>query len=250
MRALFRIRWRRGLQGAFLALGAPLGWLLFRYFNGSAALDELRTNPWLYLYFLIGTAAAFSVFGFLIGIQEEKLEEISITDSLTGLHNLRYFRMRLEEEYASAKRTKRPISLMMLDLDFFKRINDRFGHGVGDRMLKAAADAMKSVSRKEETTARIGGEEFAIILPDISGENALRAAERVREAVKNVALKLTGGEAVSVTVSVGLFDHSAPLPSSPEELCTRVDRALYLAKEQGRDRVVLAESLAEPKAGV
>lgn len=240
MRALFRIRIRRGLQGAFLALGAPLGWLLFRYWGGNAPLAELQTNLYLYLYLLIGTVVAFSIFGFLIGIQEEKLEAISITDSLTGLHNLRYFRMRLEEEYASAKRTKRPLSLMMLDLDFFKRINDRFGHGVGDRMLRAAAEAMKNVSRKEETAARIGGEEFAIILPELSGENALRAAERVREAVKHVALKLAGGEAVSVTVSVGLFDHSAPLPANPDELLARVDRALYLAKDQGRDRVVVS----------
>lgn len=244
MRALFRIKVRRGLQGAFLALGAPLGWLLIRYTSGNAPLAEIQTNLFLYLYLLIGTVVAFSIFGFLIGIQEEKLEAISITDSLTGLHNLRYFRMRLEEEYASAKRTALPLSLMMLDLDFFKRINDRFGHGIGDRMLRSAAEAMKNVSRREETTARIGGEEFAIILPGISGENALRAAERVRTAVKNVALQLSGGEAASVTVSVGLFDHSAPLPASPEELLTLADRALYLAKEQGRDRVVVSAPAA------
>jgi diguanylate cyclase (GGDEF)-like protein len=227
----------RAWQGAILSLGAPLGWLGLQAVGGYAPLEQIQFMPYLYLYLLVPTLLAFSIFGYVIGRHEELLEEISITDPLTGLRNQRYFRMRLEEEYATSQRLRRPLSLMMLDLDYFKAINDTHGHAAGDRMLAAAAQAMLAATRKGETAARIGGEEFAIILPGLHGTEALKAAERVRKAVKAVVLHMPGSTDITVTVSIGLHNPRFLPPEGHEELILSADQNLYAAKMRGRDQV-------------
>ncbi len=233
----------RAAQGACLAVGAPLGWLAIRLAAGVSPAVELAEHPGLYAYLFFASVAAFAAFGALLGSQEEqlleanrRLDELSLTDALTGLRNVRYFRARLQEELADAARTGRPLSLLIVDLDHFKSVNDRFGHPAGDRLLEAIAAGMRSVARQGETVARLGGEEFGFLLPDTGEEGARAAAERVRGAVASSRGGLNGRTA-AVTASVGIA--VAPGPANPDMLYRAADRALYEAKRLGRDRAVV-----------
>ncbi|HUE77097.1 MAG TPA: GGDEF domain-containing protein [Longimicrobiales bacterium] len=239
----------RALQGMVLATGAPLGWLLIQRLRGVPIPNELSAHPELYVYMLLGTMAAFGGLGLLLGEREarlmsanRRLEDLALTDSLTGLRNARYFHARLQEEHAESERTGKPLALAVLDLDHFKRVNDQHGHPVGDDVLAAAARAIASVTRLGETEARVGGEEFALLLPGSTGEMARDAAERVRRAIGAAATVLPGPEerSVRVTASAGVAS-TAELPdASPEELYRAADEALYRAKAEGRDRTVVA----------
>ena len=165
------------------------------------------------------------------------LERLANTDELTGLYNRRQFLQRAQEEIARGQRWQRPLSLAMLDLDFFKHINDRFGHGFGDEVLRRFAASIQLNVRLEDVCGRLGGEEFAILLPDTDRYNAGLIMERVREAVAQLALdNPRGGEAVRFTVSIGISE-LYPGEETPTPLIARADAALYLAKQEGRNCV-------------
>lgn len=172
----------------------------------------------------------------------ERLGDDALTDELTGLKNLRYFRARLEEEHAASLREGNPLALLLVDLDFFKRVNDRHGHPEGDRLLKCVAGAIASVVRQGETAARVGGEEFALLLPGATGQEALAAADRVRAAVAAVRLHPSHGGLVTITVSVGCASTGELGELGIGQLYGAADGALYEAKRQGRDRTVSARS--------
>ena len=132
---------RRALQGFLLALGAPAGWLCLRVIDGHQVLGELQQHTGLYFYLLLPTAIVFAAFGALLGLHEERLATANaqlsadaLTDALTGLRNLRYFNARLDEEQAVRERDGTELSLLMVDLDHFKLVNDRYGHPEGDRL--------------------------------------------------------------------------------------------------------------------
>jgi diguanylate cyclase (GGDEF)-like protein len=161
---------------------------------------------------------------------------------LTGLKNLRYLRARLEEEHAASQRTHLPVALLMVDLDHFKRVNDRFGHPEGDRLLRAVSNALASVARHGETAARVGGEEFAVLLPGATGNDAFAAAERVRSAVAAVQLHPSHGGPIMITVSVGCASTADLGDMTTAELYSTADEALYESKRQGRDRTTRARS--------
>lgn len=237
----------RTAQGLILALGAPGGWLVIRLIAGGSLQSELETSLLLYTYLLIPTSLAFGGFGAVIGIHEDRLEDankrledLSLTDALTGLKNVRYFRLRLEEEHAAAIREGAPLAIAVIDLDRFKDVNDQHGHQVGDDLLAACAEVILSMARKGETAARVGGEEFALLLPGDDGESASRAGERVREAIRRASIRTVGSDA-SVTASVGVASTAELGPIDPRILYWAADTALYRAKRQGRDRVALAE---------
>lgn len=232
----------RALQGAALAVGAPLGWLAIRVLDGAAVAAELAENEPLYLYMLFGSMCAFGVFGLLLGEREARLEDLAVTDSLTGLRNARYFHTRLAEEHAESERTGQPLAVVVLDLDHFKPVNDRYGHLVGNEVLIGAARAIESNTRQGETSARVGGEEFALLLPNSAAEEAEEAAERVRGAIAGVETRVTGLDAgtIRITASAGVAT-SAELPGATgRELYRAADDALYRAKAAGRDRTVTA----------
>ena len=241
-----RFVWRRAIQGALLALGAPVGWLTIQALAGSAPTEQVSQHPGLYTYLLISTAVVLSAVGALIGRAEESLElanelltELSYTDAGTGLKNRRYLEARLEEELAESQRRGGPVALAILDLDAFKTVNDRFGHPTGDEMLASVGDALLSVSRRGETVARLGGEEFAILLPGSTGPEAEAAAERARQAVE--ATRLPGSsEELAVTTSAGVASTAELGPLSPTDLYDRADAALYNAKRRGGNCVLLA----------
>ncbi|MFD2447399.1 diguanylate cyclase [Vogesella fluminis] len=165
------------------------------------------------------------------------LERLANTDELTGLYNRRQFLQRAQEEIARGQRWQRPLSLAMLDLDFFKRLNDRFGHGFGDEVLRRFASCIQFNVRLEDVCGRLGGEEFAILLPDTDRYNAGLIMQRVREAVEQIRLdNPLGGEAVRFTVSIGISE-LYPGEETPTPLIARADAALYLAKQEGRNCV-------------
>lgn len=229
----------RALQGALLGFGAPAGWLLLRVIEGHDAWSELRHHPALYSYLGFGAVFAFTLFGFALGRRENRLAMLSITDSLTGLVNLRYFVHRLSEEFSIALRRAKPCAIAIVDLDHFKAINDRFGHGTGDAVLANAARAITDAVRDGDTVARVGGEEFAVLLPDSNLEGAITVAERIRANVAMMNLSAKSGKP-TVTASVGVASTEVFPRLSATALYTKADQALYRAKRSGRNRVCLA----------
>jgi len=171
-----------------------------------------------------------------LAAKNEILEKLALTDALTGLANRRAFQEALEAEVARVDRHGRPASLLFLDLDHFKAVNDTHGHAVGDEVLEGFAQVLKQGCRKGDLGARIGGEEFAVLLPATARVPASLMAERVRRVVEARPLGRT--VRVPVTVSIGLATtEDLPQPPSAEELLRRADAALYRAKAEGRNRV-------------
>jgi diguanylate cyclase (GGDEF)-like protein len=173
----------------------------------------------------------------------EVLEQLSITDGLTKLHNHRHFQEQLVQECKRASRMKRPLSLILVDIDYFKLWNDRLGHAAGDQILRQMAEVMNDVIRETDLLARYGGEEFGLIAPSTDLEGATMLAEKIREAVSSTAFFLAPpSEQEPITVSVGV----AGFEGDRRELFNEADRALYRAKSAGRDCVVTAEPGTEP----
>ena len=168
-----------------------------------------------------------------------KLEELNRTDPLTGAANRRSLSESLEREYLRALRYERPLSLMMIDVDHFKRVNDTYGHQAGDAVLVTIASSLLCSLRKQDVIGRYGGEEFAVILPETAKQNAMVVAERFRNVVASAETDI-GSSRLSVTVSIGVAALSDEEASNTEALVRAADRALYRAKQEGRNRVMAA----------
>lgn len=175
-----------------------------------------------------------------IGIQNNIHYEHSVRESKTGLYNHNFFVRRVEEETARAKRTKKPFSVLILDIDKFKFFNDTYGHLAGDEIILKLADKLKQTMREEDILSRFGGEEFMILLPDAGAEAAWKASERIRKAVEAMITKYEDKE-LRITISLGIaaFDEDS---SDAENLFRRADAGLYRAKEGGRNRSSFSES--------
>lgn len=165
------------------------------------------------------------------------LYDASVTDALTSAYNREYFDARLTSELAYARRHSVPLSLLMLDVDHFKRVNDTFGHQLGDTVLVKLVEAVRTRLRLEDVFCRYGGEEFAAILRTTDLEAAACAAERIRVAIAEVDVK-ANGRRVPITVSIGCASVKCCKDSTTDELVAIADRRLYLAKRSGRNRVV------------
>jgi len=171
------------------------------------------------------------------------LRRISITDPLTTLLNRRYFEERIAEEMERSKRHRQPFSLIILDIDNFKNLNDSYGHLYGDEILKTTTSVIRRCVRIIDIAARYGGEEFAIILPTTDKNDAGIIAERIRSEIEaTVCLVKDTGTTLNITVSLGIasFPEDA---SAAEELINNADRALYRAKSQGKNKVVIFGSV-------
>jgi diguanylate cyclase (GGDEF)-like protein/PAS domain S-box-containing protein len=171
------------------------------------------------------------------------VKELSVRDELTGLFNRRAFDGQLADELARSARHGNPVSLVLLDADYFKAVNDRYGHAVGDQVLQTLARRVQERMRTLDRPARFGGEELAIILPETDAEGAMRAAERIRKAISISPIEVTAPDgtalAIQVTVSIGVA--SAPQHAKDAAaLFHAADQALYAAKAQGRNRSLLA----------
>ena len=170
-----------------------------------------------------------------LAIYEQKMIEMNVKDGLTGIYNRRHLESRLGDECERQKRYAGKLSLVMLDIDFFKKVNDTYGHQCGDHVLKSVASGIASIIRKTDCLARYGGEEFCCLLPETGIKDASMLAERFRKHVEEMALLYQDTE-VRVTISLGVSEFTAA--SSPEMLLKKADDALYQAKKTGRNKVV------------
>jgi diguanylate cyclase (GGDEF)-like protein len=167
-----------------------------------------------------------------------RLEALSLQDALTGVANRRCFDQRYVAEWNKAVRGKHPISLLLIDIDYFKRLNDTYGHPEGDRCLIAVAAVMQSVLvRSGDLLARYGGEEFVVLLPDTDSSGALRVATGLQKAVRSLSLQRDGSASPHVTISIGVATAPDPHGSSSDALLRLSDGALYKAKQNGRNRI-------------
>lgn len=232
---------KRMLQGALLGVGAPLGWLVISAVTGFDQHADSTYHYTLMAYMLLGTMLSFGLFGWYAGRKEDHLARLSVLDHLTGTYNTRFFHQALAREFSNYARYGLPMSLVLLDLDYFKNINDTYGHQAGDAVLIEVAETIRSMVRKGDTVARVGGEEFAVIMPGTICDNALAVSERIREAIKSRPVRTPEGAAIDVRASLGVAGTDTVCPSSATDFFARVDRALYRAKESGRDRSVVAE---------
>jgi diguanylate cyclase (GGDEF)-like protein len=186
---------------------------------------------------------AYAGFGAALGHKRairltEELERLATTDALTGLPNRRQLMTFMEQEVQRAERSGRPLALAMLDIDRFKSINDTHGHQAGDTVLQIVAQELQRVTRGGDLLGRIGGEEFAVLMPETSLEQARWACERLRKAVSKRVMRYSNGMSGHVTISSGVALLAGKEGST--HLIARADAALYQAKEDGRDRVRLA----------
>lgn len=197
-------------------------------------------------------AKLFTAFGHQvsISIDNASLYSMAFTDGLTKVFLRRYFEAWLAQEFARVKRYHTDVSLIMLDIDHFKRINDTFGHQAGDFVLMELAKAVKMMVRSADVVARYGGEEFVICLPETNLEKARYSAERVREAVEKKCF-MYGKKEILVTISLGVTSFSKMPEDSIEQFIKDADRALYYSKKNGRNRVTVyhpERSLLKKKA--
>jgi diguanylate cyclase (GGDEF)-like protein len=163
----------------------------------------------------------------------DQLKELAITDDLTKLFNSRHFYAQLEYEVNRFNRYKRPFSIMMIDLDHFKRFNDTYGHLEGDRILRRVGRKITSCMRTMDTAYRYGGEEFTVLLPETDCNAALTVAERIKDSISSETLEDVNDS--RITVSIGVSEYSES--DSITHLIKRADKAMYAAKQQGRNRI-------------
>jgi two-component system, cell cycle response regulator len=209
-----------------------------------ASADEKRFSRHLATDFLahLGVIASFAIEN---TINRARLVRSGLTDFLTGWHNRRYLNARLKEELARAQRQGTGLTCLLIDLDRFKQINDQHGHLAGDMALREAAQRVDAHIRGSDAAARFGGDEFVVLAPGISPEQAAALAERIRLAVCETPLEISPGVQLNMTVSIGvagthLSRDEADLKNAAERLLADADAALYRAKQQGRNRVELA----------
>jgi len=176
----------------------------------------------------------------------DRMKQLAYVDGLTGIHNRRYFEMRVVEELERAGRFQGRMSIIMVDIDNFKRLNDEFGHLLGDEVLRSVSTIMKQQLRKVDLVCRYGGEEFAIVVAETSGENALRVAEKLRRQVEGHHFP---GVPRPVTISCGVADYPTH-GITRDEVVAAADNALYQAKQAGRNRVVAASTKREFSASI
>jgi diguanylate cyclase (GGDEF)-like protein len=169
-----------------------------------------------------------------LSARSETLEHAALTDALTGMQNRRYFDDALTEYLDEFRRIDKPVGLMILDLDHFKQVNDTHGHDIGDEVLRAVAKCLKDMTRYHDVVARLGGEEFAIVAPNMDKERLFALAERIRKAIAATTV-ISGNVRLKITASLGLATWDRK--ESAEAFYRRADKQLYDAKRQGRNRV-------------
>lgn len=226
------------LAAAITSIGAPVGLLLLRAAAGevSSVPAELFSNRVTYGYVLLASAAVFTLFGYALGRQADALQRLSRLDPLTTMPNRRALEEHLHQEWTRVGRDRAPLSVLVVDLDGLKRINDTRGHAAGDRVICSVAAAITETLRGSDFAARWGGDEFVVLAPNTTAEAAHRLAHRI----VSQAAGRRSGDVADGTVSIGIatLDPSTdPESVNAELLIQKADRALYEAKAIGRGQV-------------
>ena len=176
---------------------------------------------------------------YLLEIKSQEMERLSNTDVLTGLYNRRYFDEAFDREWKRSGRNNSMLSVILLDIDHFKRINDTFGHQVGDKYLKKTAAILTSVFKRDyDIVARYGGEEFIVLLPGINADQASQLAEKVKKRIESMTIDHRGKK-VGTTISSGIICCVPNLNTSSDSIISGADKALYMAKQEGKNRVAV-----------
>ncbi|HKB72401.1 MAG TPA: GGDEF domain-containing protein [Thermoanaerobaculia bacterium] len=234
-----RYRILYSLLGVLLATGAPLGALAIRVATGGVqAGAEVRSHLFYYAYELLGTAVVFGIAGFVAGTRADRLRagrerfrELAGRDDLTGLPNRRLFREHYARVVARSHRFREPVSLLLVDVDGLKEINDRWGHMAGNAALRHVARIVRDRKRTEDLAARWGGDEFVLLLPGAD----VAAAERVaREILRTAERDVLRAPPTAVTVTIGIA--SGVAASTHHDFFVAADRALYEGKTAGRNQ--------------
>lgn len=222
-----------------LAILPPIGWLAIQYFAfKQPLLSEIESNILLYAYMFAGSLLFFCTFISYQSRNEKTSAEMALHDPLTGLYNIRYLYYRLTEAYTSIDRSRAPLSLMIIDLDYFKKVNDTYGHPAGDEVLKSVANAIAKSRRINEIAARVGGEEFVLLLPNCTMAQAVQVAERVRKTIKEQTVVVQDDIELKITASIGVASTDVYEPGGEKQLYSDADTALYRAKRNGRDLTI------------
>lgn len=235
-----RTRWL--LAASFHIMAAGLLWRGFTgWFEPETILPIVGESPVrgasLFAFYSVTLASSFA---FLLMHKERadrEAYERASTDSLTGVYNRRTFEELAEAQLSRARRQRTPVSLLMLDLDHFKRVNDTNGHQAGDHVLAGFAALVRTCLRKEDLLARYGGEEFVVMLPGATSTQAAALAERIREIVSKAPMK-TPSLDIPITVSIGVTSEAGNKLPALDDMIARADEALYRAKNEGRNKVV------------
>ncbi len=222
-------------NGSFLSIPLVAKNLLLGVMNFSRSGIDAFSNQEIRLLQAIGSQVAMALENARL---YAKTKELSLTDELTKVYNRRHFQKMIEMEYKRTKRFHRALSLMMIDVDYFKKFNDTYGHLEGDKILVELADRLSDNLREVDTVARYGGEEFSVLLPNTNLEEAEKVANKLREVVRSMPVNQRNGMGLQVTVSIGVAALDANSDST-EDLINHADIALYQAKASGRDMVRL-----------
>ena len=236
-------QWVYAAAGCVLALGAPAGLLAVRWRQGALAggmRGAIVADLPVFVYVTASTLVVFAAFGLALGRQADELLRRLSTDALTGLPNRRAFLECLDQEQKRSQRYPQPLSVLLLDVDDLKRINDRGGHAAGDAALSAIGDAIRRGLRASDIGSRFGGDEFAVMAPAADAPASRVLAERIRSLAENMSLP--GG--LRATVSLGVACAGPAERWTPSGMLERADRALYDAKRTGRNRVVLDKEVS------
>ncbi len=170
---------------------------------------------------------------------KDKLKQMALKDSLTGLYNRRYFETVIEELMQVSVRDNAPLSLIMLDIDRFKRINDSYGHDIGDIVLKELANKLIDTLRQSDVVTRIGGEEFAIVFPNTNLDSAYKTSEKIRKSIENMSINIRDEVIIRFTISIGVTQFDKDIDKNLNTILKRADQAMYKAKNTGRNRVII-----------
>jgi diguanylate cyclase (GGDEF)-like protein len=215
------------------------GWVAHEAPTAAWIHAQLGRQPLVYAYLFLATLALMTLLGWLVGRKEDLLEQLSVTDPLTGLANRRRIRQEFAEELNRAQRYGTPLALLLIDLDRLKAINDRHGHAAGDRALHLVAEALRRSCRATDIAARQGGDEFVVLAGNTTATEALALAQRIRATVRKLGAAAPRGP-FRLSVSIGAADIERAARPTFEALHAAADGALYQAKSEGRDRALLA----------
>jgi diguanylate cyclase (GGDEF)-like protein len=230
---LLKTRWAVSMAVLSGLLVSPL--ILTQYDTATSSIIGLSMGlTWLVSAWLV----------FSMTEQSRRLKDMAVKDALTGAYNRRYLELQLDHALETWERYQRPASVLLVDIDFFKRINDKFGHALGDMAIKSLVEVISSNIRSVDTLCRYGGEEFVVLLSETAVQDAAKVAEKLRNLVEHTRVMPEG----TMTISVGVCD--VAVVDDVDHWLNLADGALYLAKHNGRNRIELAESVVEPLAPV
>ena len=229
-------KYKWSIVGGVLSFGSPFGlWVLLHLFLHYETSEIPNAS---YYYTGFGTFVVFSLFGYFLGKLLDDVEFLASYDGLTGLYRRRVMLEYLNNNFSVSKRYKQNFTLIMLDIDHFKKVNDSYGHPAGDRVLVLLSEVLRKTCRHSDLISRWGGEEFIVQCPETSKESGIQLAERIRKNVAAISDELLGFKG-PVTVSLGIVSEIPTNDEHFESFIKEVDIALYNAKNTGRNKWVV-----------